>query len=453
MVFSSISFFVFFLPLVLLAYYVLPRKLRNYVLLVFSLVFYAWGEPYYVGLMVLSIVVNFIFAKVINSFQKRNQEKWAKCIVWITVIFNLGLLGFFKYSNFLVGIFNGLFRTSIIVENMPLPIGISFYTFQIMSYTIDVYRKEVQVQNNIFDLGTYITMFPQLIAGPIVRYQQIADELTSRKETLAMFSDGIKRFCIGLGKKVLLANQIGAVFIEIFNLPTDKLSIGTLWLGMLAFTFQIYFDFSGYSDMAIGLGMMFGFNFPENFNYPYIAGSITEFWRRWHITLGIWFKEYVYFPLGGNRKGKLNQIRNILIVWFLTGLWHGASWNYIIWGIYFGTLLIIEKTFLLDILKRLPGFVSHIYALIFIVIGWILFAFDNWSELVLRLRQLFFIESIPLSNELLIYYIISYGLLFIICIIASTPALKKWKWNWLLLILSIVYLAANSYNPFLYFRF
>ncbi len=354
---------------------------------------------------------------------------------------------------------------------LKLPIGISFYSFQTLSYVIDVYRGDVKAQKNYLTLGTYVALFPQLIAGPIVRYKDVALQLAQRKETLGQFAEGVKRFSIGLGKKVLLANSIGALFDAISNTPQSKMSVTAAWLGIIAYTFQIYFDFSGYSDMAIGLGKMFGFDFLENFNYPYISDSITDFWRRWHMSLSSWFRDYVYIPLGGNRKGKLRQCVNIMIVWFLTGFWHGANWNFMIWGVYFGIILLCEKLFLLKALTKIPKLIAHIYALILIVIGWGIFAFDDFGKLTQNFKNMFGLSDISLINDQAIAWLAGYAITFVILIFASTPIIKKLgtlvkngspalyccvlqpAMVACLLILCTAYLAGNSFNPFLYFRF
>ncbi|MEE3467735.1 MAG: MBOAT family O-acyltransferase, partial [Eubacterium sp.] len=366
MVFSSLLFLYIFLPAVLLLYYILPRKGRNAILLLFSLIFYAWGEPVYVLGILASVIVNYVFGIALEKHKSRG-------LLALNIALNLGYLAFFKYTGFAIGTLNKLLGTDMAILEIALPIGISFYTFQALSYTIDVYRGKVPAGKNILDFGTYITMFPQLIAGPIVRYQTIQRELRSRKETLQDFTDGIVRFASGLGKKVLLANSIGQIWDAVRKGSEADLTTATVWLGMLCFTFQIYFDFSGYSDMAIGLGRMFGFHFDENFNYPYISRSVTEFWRRWHISLSTWFKEYVYIPLGGNRRGAVCQIRNIIIVWLLTGLWHGAAWSFVLWGVYYGILLIFEKLFLHKVLEKIPRVFSWVYTMIIVIAGWGIF--------------------------------------------------------------------------------
>ncbi len=443
MVFSSFTFLFFFLPIILVACYVAPFRLRNGIIFLGSLFFYAWGEPVYVLIMLFSTVVDFAHGWLVERYRGTVKSRVA---LISSILVNLGLLGFFKYS--------GL---------VPLPIGISFYTFQTMSYTIDVYRGKVPVQKNIIDFGAYVTMFPQLIAGPIVRYSQIQKELTGRKITIEKLNSGLDDFFIGLGKKVLLANSFG----ELWKICAgqEQTSILGAWLGILAFALQIYFDFSGYSDMAIGLGKMLGFTFPENFHYPYISKSITEFWRRWHITLGMWFREYVYIPLGGSRRGKLMQLRNILIVWLLTGIWHGAGWNFLIWGLYFAILLMMEKMFLLRLLEKLPGFVAHLYSLLAIIVGWVIFAFDSLIQGVKWLQTMIGFTDVPLFRSADLYYLKSYGILLLIGILASTPLCKRLGDAYLrhpvlqtagliaIGVLCFANLAAGTYNPFLYFRF
>ncbi|WP_251862274.1 MBOAT family O-acyltransferase, partial [Clostridium sp. Marseille-Q2269] len=362
MVFSSLIFIFVFLPITFLLYFISPKKIKNLTILMVSLIFYGWGEPVYIYLMVFSIVFDYFASLLINKH--RGNKKLAKRIFIITLIVNLGMLGFFKYFTFIIHNINYLFGLNIIVDNIPLPVGISFYTFQILSYVIDVYLKKVKVQKNIIDFGAYVTMFPQLVAGPIVRYSDIAYQLKHRKENFNKFGDGVERFIIGLGKKVLIANNVGLIWTNIKSMEFSTLSIVSAWLGIIAFTLQIYFDFSGYSDMAIGLGKMFGFEFIENFNYPYTSKSVSEFWRRWHISLGSWFKEYIYIPLGGNRVSLIKQCRNLFIVWFATGLWHGASWNFIFWGLYFGFFIFLEKMFLGKVLQKFNGFVSNLYTMV-----------------------------------------------------------------------------------------
>lgn len=470
MVFSSLVFLFAFLPLTLVFYFIVPRNFRNFILLIVSLIFYAWGEPVYILLMLFSTVIDFVHGLLVEYYA--DQPNKAKRIVLSSVCINLGLLIFFKYSGFIISNFNLLFGTQLKVPDIALPIGISFYTFQTMSYTIDVFRKEAPAQRNIINLGAYVTMFPQLIAGPIVRYQTVANQLNDRKETQARFANGVQRFVIGLGKKVLLANNIGLLWDEISSTDISNLSVLTSWLGVIAFGLQIYFDFSGYSDMAIGLGKMFGFELLENFNYPYLSQSITEFWRRWHISLGTWFRDYVYIPLGGNRKGRWRTYFNVFVVWFLTGLWHGASWNFVLWGLYFGVIITIEKVFLMKWLNQVPSIIRHIYTLFLLLIGWGLFAFDNFTYLKAYFKVMFGLEEVELYNQTTLYYFSSNMILLIILVIASTPLLKliyhkliQSKCSliieliiipvtcFLILTLSTAYLVDSSYNPFLYFRF
>ena len=470
MVFSSLVFLFVFLPLTLLLYFSVPRRLRNTILLIVSLIFYAWGEPIYIILMLFSTVTDFVHGLLVERY--RNQPKKAKLVVLSSITINLGLLVFFTYSTFLLTNINLLFHTNFYIPQMSLPIGISFYTFQTMSYTIDVFRQEAKAKKNMIDLGAYVTMFPQLIAGPIVRYQTIANQLDHRVESEDLFAKGIWRFTIGLGKKVLLANNIGLLWNQIQLTEMSDLSILMAWLGLVAFGFQIYFDFSGYSDMAIGLGYLFGFELLENFNYPYISQSITEFWRRWHISLGSWFRDYVYIPLGGNRKGKKRMYLNLFIVWMLTGLWHGASWNFVLWGLYFGILIIIEKAFLLFWLSRAPRWMRHVYTIILLLIGWGLFAFEDFHQLINYFTVLFGLRNATWVNQETLYYLSQNIILFVLLTIASTPMIRligQKLFNspygsvikafivpmicLLILIASTAYLVDSSYNPFLYFRF
>ena len=467
MVFSSLTFLLCYLPAVLIVYYLAPRKLKNFVLFVFSLLFYAWGEPIYVGLMIFSTILDYCCGR---AAEKYRGTKKANIALIVSVTVNLGLLCLFKYTDFLLATINGIFGLSIPLLNLPLPIGISFYTFQTMSYTIDVYRGDTKAQKNIISFGAYVSLFPQLIAGPIVRYQTIAEQIDNRVHTADLFSSGVKRFVRGLAKKVLLANNIGLLWNTISQTDVSKLTVVSAWLGVVAFAFQIYFDFSGYSDMAIGLGRMFGFEFCENFDYPYISASVTEFWRRWHISMGTWFRDYVYIPLGGNRRGLKIQIRNIAIVWLLTGFWHGAAWNYVLWGVFYGILLIFEKFFLLDKLKKTPAFVGRIYTMFCVLIGWGLFAIEDFSRLGGYFGAMFGFGAGLCDNSAL-WQLSSYLPLLVVCVVASTPiASKAYKWvnekcapaimtaaNSLGLtggmLLSTAYLISGSYNPFLYFRF
>lgn len=467
MVFSSLTFLMLFLPAVLLIYFAVPRQGKNAVLFIFSLLFYAWGEPIYVGLMIFSTVLDYTCGWLVEKYRGTSKQKIG---LLISVFTNLSLLFFFKYTDFFIGTINTVFGTDIAMLNLPLPIGISFYTFQTMSYTIDVYRGDAKVQKNILSFGAYVSLFPQLIAGPIVRYQDVADQLNERTHSFDRFGDGVKRFVTGLGKKVLLANNIGLLWDAISKTAAENLTTLAAWLGIIAFAFQIYFDFSGYSDMAIGLGKMFGFEFLENFNYPYTSKSVTEFWRRWHISLGTWFRDYIYIPLGGNRKGLPIQIRNIAIVWLLTGFWHGASWNYVLWGVFYGLLLMAEKLFLLKWLKKAPAFVGHIYTMFAVLFGWVLFAFEDFGKGIAFLKTMFGGGSGFISNSTL-YQILSYLPLLIVCLVAATPLAKKIYGKLSckagevvlltvdsvriagIMLLSIAYLISGSYNPFLYFRF
>lgn len=454
-----------FLPFVLALYYITPRRFRNLTLFIVDLVFYAWGEPWLVILMLFSILLNYTSGILIGI--NREKKGLARFIFILSVILNLGLLGFFKYAGFIGETLNMVMPfLNIPILEIALPIGISFYTFQTMSYTIDVYKNTVKVQKNIITFGTYVSLFPQLIAGPIVRYEDVAEQLMHRKETLQGFTDGVKLFLIGLSKKVLLANEMGNLWDAVRESGTQSGALGS-WVGIIAYTFQIYFDFCGYSEMAMGLGKMFGFDFLKNFDYPYISKSITEFWRRWHISLGTWFREYVYIPLGGNRKGLYRQIINIAVVWFLTGLWHGASWNFILWGLYFGVLLMIEKLFMLKVLKKAPAIISHIYSIIIILFGWVLFYFENLNEMGIFLVRMFGSDGFMMSGDISVK-IISYIPLLIVSAITSTPLISKLYHKIkskpilyvidnagcvLALLLCTAALVSSDYNPFLYYKF
>lgn len=462
MVFSSILFLYYFLPAVLIIYYLSPKKAKNFVLFISSLVFYAWGEPYYIILMLFSILFNYALTIVMD---RQKSPKKRKALLFATVAVDLAILGFYKYSGLFWNTVNSLFGLSVSHKSVSLPIGISFYTFQIISYVADVYKKDVKAQKNPISLGTYIALFPQLIAGPIVRYSSIDKQLSERKINADMILTGIGTFSCGLAKKVFLANNIGMLWETVKSTPMGEISVLSAWLGIIAYTLQIYFDFSGYSDMAVGLGRMLGFEFDINFNYPYISKSITEFWRRWHISLSSWFKEYVYIPLGGNRRGQARMCLNIMIVWFLTGLWHGASYNFILWGVYYGLLLMVEKLFLKKYLRRLPKAVSHIYTMLFVMVGWVLFASEHLKGVISYLSVMF--GNAPFVNSSFLYLLRSNFAFLIIGIIASFPVGKelyarlpeKLK-TVLMLLLSIVsiyictaYLLDSTYNPFLYFRF
>lgn len=473
MVFSSLLFLFRFLPLILIAYFAVPKRFRNGVLFLGSLMFYGWGEPVYIVLLLFSTLVDFTHGKLIGRYLDTGRKQAARWVVASSAIINLSLLGFFKYTDFLLGTWNQMFRTEIPLLGLALPIGISFYTFQTMSYTIDVYRGKAKVQHNIVNFGAYVSMFPQLIAGPIVRYSTIAEELDDRTESYGQFAEGIGYFLVGLGKKVLLANAMGGLWTQIQGIGDGERSVLMVWLGILAFGMQIYFDFSGYSDMAVGLGHMFGFHFPENFRYPYTAKSITDFWNRWHISLSTWFKEYVYIPLGGNRKGGAKQVRNILIVWLLTGIWHGAGWNFLLWGAYFGILLLLEKFVLKPYLEKLPAFWRGTYAMILVFLGWVLFAHDDIGAGLLYYRQMFGLGQLALVNARTWYLAVSYLPLLIMAVIGSTSLPKRLAGRLVsgsqrrsvikdaavitamavVMILVVAYLVDASYNPFLYFRF
>ena len=463
MLFTSISFLYYFLPLVLIVYFIVPKKYKNLVLLLFSLLFYFYGEPKYILLMLFEILVAFIGAILIDKYKD-------KSILILTLFIHIILLVIFKYTDFFISNINNIFNTNFKLLNIALPIGISFYTFQIISYVIDVYRGKVKVQKSFLKLATYVSLFPQLIAGPIVRYEVIEDELDNRKHSFEDFAIGVRRFTIGLTKKVLIANMLGELCTK-FDL-VDERSIVFYWIFAISYMLQIYFDFSAYSDMAIGLGRIFGFHFLENFDYPYISKSITEFWRRWHISLGSWFRDYVYIPLEGNRVNKIKFLRNILIVWLLTGFWHGASWNFIIWGLLFGILLIFEKIYLNKILDKLPNFIKRIYVLFIVMISFIIFNANTMNTAWHNIIGLFGFNKEVFINTYTIYYLKSYLLVIIIAIIASTPIPKniinKLNKNKnlnkiinllepifiiILLLITTSYLIDNSYNPFLYFRF
>ena len=462
MVFTSINFLYYFLPTVLILYFIVPKKYKNLLLLISSLLFYFYGEPKYIILMIIEIVLAYFEARLIEKYKSKE-------IFIFSIFIHILLLCIFKYTNFLITNINGIFNTNISLLNIVLPIGISFYTFQIISYLVDVYKEKVKAQKNFISLATYVSLFPQLIAGPIVRYETINDELDNRKQTFNDFSSGISRFIIGLSKKVLIANILGEL-CNIFILSSEK-TILFYWIYGISYSLQIYFDFSAYSDMAIGLGRMFGFHFMENFDYPYISKSITEFWRRWHISLSSWFKDYVYIPLGGSREGTFKLIRNILIVWLLTGLWHGSEWTFVIWGMFIGILLVIEKLLLNKYIEKLPSIVRRIYTLFIIMISFIIFSGSNINESFNNIIGLFNFSN-PFINKFTIHYLKDYGLVLIIAIFLSTPILKntiiKLKENkkinniinildiivlLILLIIVTSYLIDSSYNPFLYFRF
>lgn len=474
MVFSSLLFLFRFLPCVLIIYFIAPgcfkNTWKNLVLFLASLVFYAWGEPVYVVLMLFSTVVDYINGGLAGYFIKRDRKNAARFFVFLSVIINLSLLGFFKYAGFATYIWNSISGMDIQIKELALPIGISFYTFQTMSYTIDIYRREAEPEKNIINFGAYVALFPQLIAGPVVRFKDISIALKERSITIDGLSYGAVRFVTGLGKKVILANQAGGIFNTVTTYSAGNLTALSAWYGLLMFAFQIYFDFSGYSDMAAGLMAMFGFRIPENFNYPYMSKSITEFWRRWHMSLGTWFKEYVYIPLGGSRKGMVRTFLNIFIVWFLTGLWHGASFNFIAWGMYFCFFLLIEKAGFLKVLGRLPGFISHIYALFVIYAGWLLFAWGDIKGHRVFLKAMAGMGEAGVNSNATMYLVMGNIVLLIMLIAGSTniPA-KAGTWVCsqskicrcilpplfvaVIFIISVSYLVNGTYNPFLYFRF
>ncbi|MBD5145224.1 MAG: MBOAT family protein [Ruminococcus sp.] len=499
MVFSSLTFLYYFLPIILIVYIFLPntavvplprgRKLvipaRNLLILLSGFFFYAWGEPFYVVIMLFSTLIDYTAGRLMAKFDDSPAKRRA-CLI-VSVCMNVGLLAVFKYSDFLIDTINGIFRANItnpvILANkaindvynfglsesrVALPIGISFYTFQSMSYTIDLYLRNIKVQKSFVSFSSYVTLFPQIVAGPIVRYEDVAAELDERTVNINKISEGICKFVKGLAKKVLLANNIGIIWTQIKAMDYGEISAATAWIGILAFTFQIYFDFSGYSDMAVGLGKMLGFNFPKNFDHPYLSKSVSEFWRRWHITLGTWFREYVYIPLGGNRKGKEKTIRNLLIVWGLTGLWHGASWNFILWGLYFGVLIVIERLGWGNVLKKLPAAVSMLYTFLIAVFGWVLFDTDTLADAGRFIKAM--LGANGLGDGTAAYYWTSNIVIFLLCIFASTNLFgkltaffrkKKRKLyayitpavTAVVLLLCTSYLVDATYNPFLYFRF
>lgn len=465
MLFTSISFLYYFLPALIIIYFITPKKYKNIILLIASLLFYFYGEPKYVFLMIAEIVIAYIGAILIDKYKNQSKN-----ILIITLFIHVFLLIIFKYTDFIIQTINDISNANIKLLNIALPIGISFYTFQIISYIIDVYNGKVKVQKNIINLATYVSLFPQLVAGPIVRYQTVEKELDDRVHSFNNFAYGIRRFSIGLAKKVLIANALGELCTKAFVL--NETTVIFYWIFGISYMLQLYFDFSAYSDMAIGLGRIFGFNFPENFNYPYISKSITEFWRRWHISLGTWFKDYVYIPLGGNRDGKYKQIRNILIVWLLTGIWHGANWTFLIWGLLFGFILIIEKIFLNKFMEKLPSFIKRIYVLFIVMILFIIFNAENMSVALTNIKGLFGMNGEVFVNDYTLHYLKSYLPLLIISLFGTTPFIKilidklrknKYANNiinilepiLIVMILVVVtsYLIDNSYNPFLYFRF
>ncbi len=500
MVFSSLTFLYFFLPAVLIVYIFLPNKInvplgkekaltipaRNLLILLTGFFFYAWGEPFYVVIMLISTLIDYTAGRMMYKYD--NDQKIRTICLIISVCMNIGLLAVFKYSDFIFDTINTLFHSDITnpvilvnrkindiynfglsEDRVRLPIGISFYTFQSMSYTIDLYLRKINVQKSFIGFTSYVTLFPQIVAGPIVRYEDVASEINDRKVNISKISEGIAKFSKGLAKKVLLANNIGIIWTEVKAMDYSTMSASTAWLGILAFTFQIYFDFSGYSDMAVGLGKMLGFNFPKNFDHPYMSKSISEFWRRWHITLGTWFREYVYIPLGGNRKGTAKTLRNLLIVWGLTGLWHGANWNFIIWGLYYGILIIIERVGFGKILEKLPSAVSMLYTFLMTVFGWVLFDTDTIGKAWQFFKAMFGAGG-SFADSMAKYIFSSNILIYVICIFASTTLFGNLMSFWkkkkkrvyayavpaavvCIMLLCTSYLVDSSYNPFLYFRF
>ncbi|CDE80368.1 predicted membrane protein involved in D-alanine export [Ruminococcus sp. CAG:353] len=486
MVFSQLTFLYYFLPIVMIVYFFASDKIRNVLIFITGLFFYAWGEPFYVCLMLLSTAIDYTAGRLMAKYDDDNKKR--KICLIVSVCMNVGLLAIFKYSDFLIDSFNGVFGTSITnpvvlvnkvlnslyplglnEKRVELPIGISFYTFQSMSYTIDLYLRNIKVQKSFLNFASYVSLFPQIVAGPIVRYEDVANELESRTVNIAKISAGIGLFVKGLAKKVLLANNIGIVWTQIKAMDYSTISVATAWLGIIAFAFQIYFDFSGYSDMATGLGKMLGFEFPKNFDHPYISKSISEFWRRWHITLGSWFRSYVYIPLGGNRNGNFKTYRNLFITWALTGLWHGASWNFILWGLFFGVLIIIERLGFGKILEKLPSAVSMLYTFVMVLFGWVLFDTDTLADAG-RYYAAMFGASGSLVDSYARYTIASNAVMLTLCILisgglgsrlisfceeknkrASAVAGVAVKIGGLLI--CTAYLVGATYNPFLYFRF
>ncbi len=484
MLFTSLVFIYIFLPIILLIYYIANKTIRNYILLIASLFFYAWGEPVFVFLMIFMILINYYIGIAIHNEKTKNlslvvketeiQKEYAKLYLILGISLNLFTIGYFKYSAFIIENINNLFNTSILTPKVRLPIGISFFTFQALSYLVDLYRNEVKVQKNLGNLMLYISLFPQLIAGPIVRYKTVDEQILQRDESISLFASGVNRFVIGLGKKVLLANNMAIIADRAFNEVQlgNEISIAFAWVGVLCYTLQIYFDFSGYSDMAIGLGRMFGFEFLENFNYPYISSSISEFWRRWHISLGTWFRDYLYIPLGGNRRSISRNILNLSIVWFLTGFWHGANWTFILWGCYFGLLIVLEKYLLKSIIPKLPKFLKILSTLLLVVLGWVLFRAENLETAINYYKLLFGISDVPLYNEAnMMFFIYEYSPIFLISMIAATPFSKtiinkffinkdsslfiilEMLFLFGLMYLSTAHLVASNFNPFIYFNF
>mgnify|MGYP002508367808 CR=1 FL=1 len=467
MVFSTPIFMFYFLVLTLFLYYIVPRGGRNVVLLCASLFFYWWGERAYVSIMFLSTAIDYTHGLLVERCKARGNDKGAKMAVASSIVFNLALLCFFKYWDFIAGSLQSVGLTFMPVLGVHLPIGISFYTFQTMSYTIDVYRGDARAQRNILNFGTFVTLFPQLIAGPIIKYKDLGDQIDRRDYSADKFSSGVQIFMVGLAKKLLIANNVGMLWDSYKAMAPAELTVAGAWLGVLAFTFQIYFDFSGYSDMAVGLGRMLGFEFLPNFNYPYISKSITEFWRRWHISLSTWFREYLYIPLGGNRRGKGRQMFNLLVVWAATGIWHGANWTFLFWGLYFFVLLMVEKFLLLKPLEKAPAIVGHIYTMFFVMVSWAIFAIEDLPHLVDYLKVMFGLGGVPLVDGAFGYYLTGYLPTLFVAALASTPLgaavyrrlgtrAQQPVCTVLVaagLVVCTAYLVAGTYNPFLYFNF
>ena len=474
MLFSGIPFLYYFFPGVMLLYFAVPKRMKNLVLFLSSLLFYAWGEPKYILLMAVSILVGYFGGRLIGKMQEKEKEKAARLVMAVTVFILLGFLAIFKYTDFGISTVNNLVGTEIPLVKLALPIGISFYTFQILSYVIDAYRKNVEIEKNFINFGAYVVMFPQLIAGPIVRFSDVQREMRQRTIAIDKISKGIGRFVFGLSKKVLIADLLGEFVASMELAPRNSAFL--LWMVALAYAMQIYFDFSGYSDMAIGMGLMMGFHFPENFDYPYVSKSITEFWRRWHMTLGGWFRDYVYIPLGGNRVSLLKWVRNVFVVWFLSGLWHGASWNFVAWGVYFGVILALEKLFLKKWLERLPAILQHLYAIVLVVISFVIFRIESMSEIMSYLGGMFGIgldAAVTTSGMTFgMYQVRNYAFLIVVAVIAALGIPKKlWKKFaettcgakvekivapivYVVLILVVTaFLIQSSVHPFLYFRF
>ena len=471
MVFSTPFFLFFYLPIVLAVYYITPLKFRNAVLLLLNLIFYGWGEPVYILIMFASIAIDYTHGLLVTRCQAKGNDKGARLAVASSVVFNLALLGVFKYSDFVIGNLNALLGTAIPLTGLKLPIGISFYTFQTMSYTIDVYRGDAKAQKNIVTFGTFVTLFPQLIAGPIIKYKDLDDQLEHRTHSPEQFAAGVQTFVVGLAKKVLIANNIGSLWDAIKATELGSLTVAGAWLGAAVCALQLYFDFSGYSDMAIGLGRMLGFEFLKNFDYPFISKSVSEFWRRWHISLGSWFREYVYFPLGGSRKGKWRTCLNLLIVWTLTGVWHGAAWNFVLWGLYFGVLILCERVLWGKALEKLPGWARHVYTLFLVTVSFAIFGVEDMAKLPGYLAAMFGFAGGGVVNATTLYYLRGYLPVLVISLVASTPwvtglvkqhlSVDRSKAGRVLLpvglmaglILCTAYLVDATYNPFLYFRF